>query len=459
MIKKVFSDKEFMGNAAKLAIPISVQSLIQSSLGMIDQMMVGQLGETTVAGVGLGGRLPFIFSMIIAGITSGTSIYVSQYWGKKDTDNIKQVMGSTLSVGMIAALLFMALSFLIPNGIVNLFSRDEAVIREGASYLAIVALSFVPVLLTGTYSAVLRSTHHVKLTLYAGMISVVINTILNYFLIFGFLGFPEMGANGAAAATAISKLVECTIILGVVYGKKLPGCTKFSELITVRMSFFKLFMLTTMPILVNEFVWSVGESIYSGIYGIVGTKEATSMIITYPVQSICISVFMGLSSAAGVIIGNKLGEEEYDSAYDYAKKFVLLGIIGSIIVGAGLMLLSGLYVSAYKISKEAQHNAVILIGIFGTVLFVKVSNMIMGGGILRSGGKTKLTLFLDMLGTWGIGIPMGLLGAFVFKLPVYVVYLMITIEEVVRFVIGGVWMIRRVWIRNIVNEGEEAEAC
>lgn len=456
MIQTVFKDREFLRSAAKLAIPISFQSLIQASLGMIDQVMVGQLGETAVAGVGLGGRIPFIFSMIIAGITSATSIYVAQYWGKKDTDNIKQVMGSTLSIGMLIAVICMGLSLLIPQQAVSLFSRDSAVIRVGASYLAIVSLSFIPVLITGTYSAVLRSTHHVRLTLFAGMAAVVINTVLNYILIFGYLGMPKMGAEGTAVATAISKLIECLIILAAVYAKKLPGCTKLRDLIFVKSSFFKVFMVTALPLLINEFVWSLGESIYTGIYGVIGTKEATSMIITYPIQSICISVFVGVASAAGVVVGNKLGEDEYEAAYDYAKKFLVLGMMGAVMVGIIITLLSGLYVRTYKISADAQRDAIILIAVFGAVLLVKISNMIIGGGILRSGGKTKLTLYLDMLGTWGIGIPMGLLGAFVFKMPVYVIYMMITVEEVVRFIIGIVWMRRRIWINNIVNEVEEA---
>jgi len=452
MIRKIFKDKSFIKNMMMLAIPISIQSMIQSSLGIIDQVMVGQLGQNAVAGVGLGGRIPFIFFMVIAGITSGTSIYVSQYWGKKDTNNIKQVMGATLMIGTLVAILFMSLALLMPKGVVALFSRDQAVIQEGASYLAIVSLSFVPVLITMTYSSVLRSTHHVKLTLYAGLMSVVTNTILNYILIFGYLGMPVMGVKGAAIATTVSKVIEALVIVAVVYGKKLPGCVRIKDLVTFKMNFFKLFMITTLPLLINEFLWSAGESIYTGIYGFMGTEQATSMIITYPLQSFCISIFIGLSSAAGVMIGNKLGENKYDIAYDYAKNFTILGILGAVIVGIGVMLISDIYVSTYKISHEVQNNAIILIIVFCCVLCVKVGNMIMGGGVLRSGGQTKLTLFLDILGTWGIGIPIGLLAAFVLKLPLYAVYLLISLEEVVRFIIGLIWMKRKIWIKNIIND-------
>ncbi len=455
MRANLLKDKSFMKNMLKLALPISLQSLIQSSLGLIDQIMIGQLGEKTVAGVGLGSRIPFIFFMVIAGITSGTSIYASQYWGKKDTESIGQAISTTLAVGVAAVILFAGLSLFSPNQVVGMFSKDTEVIVQGALYLKIVSISFLPVLITMTYSAVLRSTHHVKLPLYAGLISVAVNTVLNYVFIFGAFGVPAFGISGAAVATAISKTIECLIILGVIVTKKLPGCMPVYKLFALRLNFFKVFMVTTLPLLINEFFWSLGESIYAGIFGRMGTEEATGMIITYPLQGLFISIFVGISSAAGVMLGNKLGETDYEAAYDYAKRFMLLGVIGAVITGGAVIGLSSFYVSAYNVSKTVSHYAVLLTTVFGMVLCVKVGNMV-AGGILRSGGQTKLTLFIDLLGTWGIGIPIGIIAAFVLRLPVYTVYILISLEEVVRIVIGLLCIKRKSWIKNIVNETAKA---
>lgn len=439
-----------MKTIGAIAVPISLQSLIASSLGLVDQMMIGQLGETSVAAVGMGGRLPFIYMMVLFGITSATSIYAAQFYGKKDLEHLNKVISTTLVLGIPIAILFMIATLLIPETIVGLFSKDPAVITEGAIYLRYVSIGFLPMLISLTYSGILRSCHHVRLPLVAGMISFVTNTVLNYILIFGVLGMPEMGVKGAALATGISRLLEMVILLGVLYIKKLPGAFNIRALMVFELDFTKAFFITGLPLLINEFLWSLGESIYTGIYGRLGTSEAAGMIITYPLQAFCISFFVGVSSAAGIMLGNKLGEKDEETAYTYAGNFVKIGILGSLLVAIIIVSLSSVYVSVYQVPQEVKDYANTLIFVFALVMFVKVSNMIIGGGILRSGGQTKLTLYLDMIGGWLIGIPLGLLTAFVFKLPIYYVYFFISLEEVFRLSVGLVWMRRRIWMKTIV---------
>ena len=195
---------------------------------------------------------------------------------------------------------------------------------------------------------------------------------------------------------------------------------------------------------------------YSIVYGRMGTSEVASITLTYPIQSLSIGLFAGVSSAAGIMIGNKLGLGENGLAFKYSKKFIKMGIIGSAVFGVLLVACSNLYISVFNISTDVRECTFKLLVMFSIVLWIKVSNMIIGGGILRSGGKTKYTLYLDIIGTWGIGVPMGFISAFVFKLPIHWVYLIISGEEVVRFIIGIKMMNSRKWMDDLTTFQKES---
>jgi putative MATE family efflux protein len=322
----------------------------------------------------------------------------------------------------------------------------------GASYLKIVAAGYVPMLIITIYAAVLRSTGKVKAPMYAGILAILMNTVLNYLLIFGNFGFPKLGLYGTAYATTITRFVEAALLLFATYYKREAGMYKLNEMFSFTQVFLKHIILIAAPLLINEFLWALGDSAYSMVYGRMGTNEVAAMTLTYPIQSLSIGLFSGLSSAAGIMIGNKLGTGENQTAYSYSKKYVKLGLIGSIIFGVLMMFFSRAYVLQFKVPAELKSTTVRLICIFGIVLFIKVTNMILGGGILRSGGKTKYTLYLDILGTWFIGVPLGIMAAFVFKLSIEWVYLLINLEELVRMLLGLKIMVSKKWMHNITEE-------
>lgn len=445
----ILKDKDYFGTMVNIAIPISVQSLIQASLNMIDQFMVGQLGETSIASVGLGSRLSFILLLSLGGITTATSIFTAQFWGNKDTKHIGQVLGNTIICGMIVTILFTLLSIFTPYRVMSLFTEDISVIQTGSSYMRTISIGYIPMLLVMTYSSVLRSTENAKLPMYTGFISICFNTLLNYLLIFGKLGLPELGIQGAAIGTSISRLMECILLIVVIYIKKYPGAVSIKNMFKISKNFMQVFLVTTFPLLLNEGLWAVGDSMFSVVYGRMGTSEVAAMTITYPVQTLSIGFFAGLSSATGIMLATQLGASNNDKAFKYSKRFIHSGIICSIVIGTLIILFSNLYLAIYNVSSEVRGYALKILIIFGLVLFVKVSNMIIGGGILRSGGETKLTLYLELFGMWGIGVPLGFLGAFVFHLPIHWVYLIIATEEMVRLIIGLKLMHSKKWMKNL----------
>ncbi|MGV8980437.1 MATE family efflux transporter [Clostridium sp.] len=455
MGKQYSNQKSYYKTMLAIAIPVSIQSLFQASLSVIDQFMVGQLGEQAIATVGLGSRFPFLFLVTLSAVGSTTSIMISQYWGKKDNKKIASVVGGNLLLGMIITIIFSLLSLLFSKQVIGLYTNDIKIVTLGSKYLIINAISYIPMLLIMIYASVLRSTGHVKSPMYAGVFAVVLNTILNYLLIFGKFGFPEIGFLGTAYATTVTRFLEAVLLILITYVNKYPGAYKIVDLCNFSSVFMKKILVIARPLLINEFMWALGETIYSIIYGRMGTSEVASMTLTYPIQSLSIGLFAGVSSAAGIMIGTKLGLGDNKLAFKYSVKFIKMGIIGSAIFGIALIACSNLYISVFNISSNLKECTFKLLVVFSIVLWIKVSNMIIGGGILRSGGKTKYTLYLDLIGTWGIGVPIGFVTAFVLKLPVHWVYLIISGEEFVRFIIGIKIIHSRKWMNNLTEMNPE----
>lgn len=457
MIKQFFKDKPYYKTMLAIAIPVSIQSLFQASLSMIDQFMIGRLGKEAIAGVGLGSRFPFIFLVTLAAVASTISIFAAQFWGKKDTENIARTLGGTLLFGALITLVFSLTSLIFSHQVLGIYTKDVNIIELGSSYLKIIAVGYIPMLLISVYSSVLRSTENVKVPMYAGLFAIGLNTLLNYLLIFGKFNFPKLGLYGAAYATTITRFIECALLLIITYVKKYPGSFKISEIFDLSPVFLKKIFIVMSPLLINEFMWALGETMYSVIYGRIGTLEVAAMTLTYPIQGLSIGFFSGISSAAGIMIGNTLGKGDRETAFKYSKKFIKLGIVGASVFGCLLVICSRLYVSIFNVSNDLKDYTIKLLIMFSIVLWIKVSNMIIGGGILRSGGETKYTLYLDMIGTWGIGVPIGFISAFVLKLPIHWVYLIISGEELVRFIIGLKLLHSKKWMKDITEITSETD--
>ena len=429
-----------------IALPISIQSLLQSSLGMIDQIMIGQLGETAVASVNLGTRLMFIMVYSLSGISAVSSIYTSQYEGAGTKDKHSAVMKITILEGLLCVLPFLIAGLFFPQQIVRIFSEDNTVIQKGANYLFITAFGFIPKLFSISISAILRCTGKAKITLITGLSSVAINTVLNLIFIFGFGPIKAHGVEGAAIATVIAIFTEATI--NIIYLEKTKHPSRLSLAIKAKADkgFYKKFAITTLPAIGNECFWALGDAIYSGIYGHMSTVSLAAITLTFPIQGMSVGFFSGLSAAAGVIIGNNLGAKKTKEAYTLAWDFFKLCIIGCGIIGILIVLFGSVYLKFYNVTDEVKLYTKSLLAIFACYLWVKVSNMVMLGGVLRSGGKTRYTLILDLIGTWGIGIPLGFLCAFVFKWNILMVYTAINIEEVIRLTLGLIKVKSKDWI-------------
>ena len=449
--KSIFEDRKFIRKVVSIAIPIAIQALLNTTLNLVDNVMIGALGESSIAAVGLANKVFFVFTLLLFGIVSGSSILTAQYWGKKDVKNIRRVLGLSLIIGLSGAVLFMLAGLFIPKLVMRIFTPSEGTISIGASYLVIVAISYPLTAITNCYISLLRATNKVKAPVFISVIAILVNVVLNYTLIFGNFGAPRLGVQGAAIATVIARVVECISILSVVYISKGPAAAKIKELFSFDKDFIKKYWITVSPVIANEFIWGLGVTMYSLVYGRMGDEAVASITITQNVEQICVVLFQGLSSATAVILGNELGANKLKEAETHAKSFFIIQLMLTVVMGIVCVLIRMPLINLFSVDNNVASDITKCLTVFICYLPFKMFNLVNIVGVLRSGGDTKAALILDMTGVWCVGIPFAFLGGIILGLPIYYVYAMITIEEVYKFILGFKRYKQKKWLKNIVG--------
>ncbi len=440
--------KEFQRELFQIAVPVTLQCLLQSSFSVVDQIMTGQLGSVSIAGIGLGGKFASIYSVVIAAVASVAGIMIAQYIGKKDVKEVGRSFYTNLAVSLILVAVFTSLSLGIPSQILGLYTNDAATVQAGVEYLRIYALSFLPVAVTSILAAYLRCVEAAKIPLYAGIFASVANTALNYVLIFGKAGFPAMGVKGAAWASFIAQMLGCIITVVLFLWLYQKNAWEIPVEIGLDRAHLKQYLAILMPLLVCEFFWSLGENVYASIYGHVGTKAFAAMTLTNPLQALVMGALSGISQAAGVMIGKRLGADDTESAYKDSKKLMFTGFVCAALLSVCVVIFNRYYVLIFQVEDEVRQMTRYILFAYAVVAPLKVQNMIMGG-ILRSGGRTTYVMVIDLIGTWVFGVPLGLLAAFVFRLPIAAVYFILSLEEGIRVMISCVVFVKKRWMQRL----------
>ncbi len=462
LIKNMLKDKAFLSKTFAITIPIALQNLLNNVLNLVDTLMIGRLGETTVAAVGLANKVFFVFCLLMFGICSGSGILASQYYGKRELVNIQRVLKMSLMIGVGASFLFVIPGLFFPRLVMRIFTPSEEMIKIGAIYLGIIAISYPLTAITNCYVAVLRSMNYVKLPVAITSIAIVVNVVLNYGLIFGKLGLPELGVAGAAIATLLARVVEVGALLIIVYLHKAGDGgvgdfvhTKYEKakengVAFLHRTFVNKYLSTAAPVIANEFMWGLGVTMYSLVYGRMGDAATASITITGTVEQVALVFFFGICNAAAVILGNEMGADKLDRAEQHAKYYMVLlfglSVIGAIIV----VLVKEPVIGIFEMSETVNQYIRYCIITFAIYTPIRMLNCLIIVAILRSGGDTKAALFLDVSSVWLIGIPMAVLGGLVLHLPIYFVYAMITTEEIYKLVFGYMRYRKKKWLKNIV---------
>ena len=447
------NNKKFYKLLISLCIPIIIQQLISTSVNIIDTVMISSLGETSVASIGVANQYFFLFNMALSGIVGGSGVFISQFYGKNDRINIKKTTSFTtlLSVGLSA--IFVLLATLFPTNIINIFSKDPEVIKLCKEYFSIIVFCYPLIAISTVFSMGSRSIRNPNLGMICSGIALVTNVILNYCLIFGHLGFPAMGVKGAALATVIARLVEFALLVGYVYFIKKDYLLKFnlSDFKSIDKLFLNTFISKSLPILLNDSLWAVGTVLYSVAYAKAGTSAIAASQIATSTGNFFIMTAVCVAIGASIMLGNELGSDNTYIDIDYAKKFSkIVFIIGSIL-GILLILSIPILLKIFSVSDTLRPDIIKIFFIMGVFMGLRAFNTLIIIGVLRSGGDTKYSLFLELGCMWLVSLPLTFIFA-VKEAPIYLLVLLTYSEEIVKFVFGVPRALSKKWATNIVKE-------
>lgn len=443
--------KDFILRLLILSVPIIVQQFVQASLNLVDTVMIGKMGASEIAAVGIANQVFFLVMMIIFGINSGISVYVAQFWGRKDTKNIKKTMGVSLTFGSLVGLIFSVLAYVFPEQIMKLFVEDVKVIALGVDYLKIIAWSYVFTAISFSFQIASRGIGKTLQPMIVSAIALSVNAFLNYVLIFGAFGMPALGVKGAAIGTLLARIVEVVLMVALIYGGKSILAASIRDLLGFNGKFVRQIFRRAGPVLLNEIFWSLGTIMYMWSVGNLGGEAVASYQITTTIYRFYEIIFIGFASAAGVMIGNQIGGNAEDQAIEISRQVVRLSFILSIFVSIAMYLLGPFIISQFNVGLLVSENARKLFNIYCVYGIARVFNLMMVVGILRGGGDTRYAMLMELSCVWLVGVPLAVVSSVFLKLSVvYVVWLFST-EELVK-VIGNYRRFKsKKWVHNVIS--------
>lgn len=428
-------NKSYYKTLMVIALPIMLQNLLSTSLSFVDTLMIGQLGANQIAAVGIANQIFFLINLLIFGIASGASIFFAQYYGAGKKDELEKITALALTISLLASLLFTVISLFFPSQIVYLFTTQSDVVEISSQYQRWVAISYMFFAISFTHSIAFRSTGKGNIPLIATFISLGLNAIGNYLLIFGIGPFPALGAEGAAIATTISRFIEMVILLIISYKNKEDFRIKNKNAFIWEGSFIKIYFITCLPVLLNEMLWSLGMTAYKIGYSKLGVDTLACINVSESIANFFFVFMMGLGNATTIVLGQILGNGDINRAKKGAKRTLQMAIIVGTVMGILMALSANSFTSLFKVSDEIKQMAVKCL--FVKALFQPLCslNMVLFVGILRSGGDTRYSLISEISCVWLIGVTMAFLGGGVLKLPIYIVVAMTSLEEVAKIIV------------------------
>ncbi|MET2899809.1 MATE family efflux transporter [Vibrio rotiferianus] len=447
------ADKAFLRRLVAIALPITLQSIMFSSRGLVDVLMLGQLGEAEIAAVGVAARATFVTTIMLVGVTTGGALLTAQYWGAGNKEGVRQSTSLTWLISMVFAAFTVLLFVFFPEAIMGLTTDSQEVISLGAEYLVITSVSMFAVACVASMAVGLRAMHQPGTSTFFSGIGIASNIFLNWVLIFGHLGMPALGIKGAAIATVISGAIEVAFLFGYLWRKKHTIAFGLSDLAAILVvdkiiRFLKLSLPTTF----NFLAWAGGLFAYHAIMGQAGVQGLAALSVMTPVESIALAMMIGMSNAAAVLVGNQLGAKNFEPVYYQAWAAIALNLLIAILVAITLLITNNLILDAFSaLTVETRKLAeqFMLILAFGVIL--RSIPMMAIVGVLRAGGDVKFCLYQDLVAQWLISIPLAAFAAIKLGLEPQWVYLFFLTEEVVKWVGSLMRMASKKWMKNLIE--------
>lgn len=450
-------DKGFWRVALTLAIPIALQNMLTASFSLIDTLMVGQLGDIALSSTGMAGQWSWLLNMVIFGIASGASVFISQYWGNKDIDGIHRSLGIASVSGFILSVIFTVVAVIAPEGVVRIFNKTPEVIESGASYLRYACYSYPAIALTSILGSTLRSTEKVRLPMVVSGISAVVNAALNYILIFP----AGLGVKGAAIATVISSWYGLALLIIISAVQKNIIIAPPKKLFGFDGAYLFEFFKKTSPVILNETMWGLGTVVYNIIFANIGHEEYAAITIVRTFENLLFCFFIGICNACCVMVGKEIGSGEIREAVRDTKRFNIIMPILSVASGIIAIALRTPLVSLFNIGEQVSAYtlgiAEYIIIIYGVWIAVRNIPFLLIVGVFRPGGDTTTGMKWEIFILWLFAIPVTAIMAYLVKLPFLAVYAtMYLCEDIPKSIIFMIHYFKGKWIRPVTSEGRAA---
>ena len=445
-------DKSFYKTLLLIALPVAFQNLISFGLNMSDTVMVGKLGEVALSGVALANQISFIVGKFIGGVSGGTAVLISQYWGKRDMDRIRTVFSIGLKVCFTFSALITLLCVLFPEFVLSLFTNEQEIILAGAGYLRIVCFSYLTMSISTTLLSMLRGVEVVKIALVVSICSFFVNLTMNYLFIFGKFGAPKMGVNGAGLSTLITRIVEFLVVLIYVFCCEKRVAFRPKDLLRNDFDLWKDFGKYGVPIVIGDLLWGLVGNFKAGIMGHLGSQAVSANSMTDVVLELAMIFIWGLGAGACVIIGKTVGVGDYKRARQYSNTLQILFFCFGFVAALFVYLIRGIAISFYNVSEATKEVAeqFMIIGAITTWATAYAATCFVG--INRGAGDGNFVVLVDLICGWLVVLPLAAIAAFWLNMPAPIVFLCTRIDQFVKVVIAFLRLRSNRWIRNVTRE-------
>lgn len=460
-MNNLFNDKGFWKTAVRLTVPVALQNLLTSSFTLADTLLVSNLGSVALSSVGMIGQWAWLMNMILVGFCSATTVFISQYWGIKDIKKIRRISGISIIFALIVSVLFTSVSLLFTRGVVRIFNSDPAVISAGSEYLGCVCFSFIAVALTNILAAILRSVENVKLPMYVSAFTTVSNIFLDYSMIFGKFGFPQMGIRGAALATVISAWSGVLILIIISLFQKNILIAGLKHFFVFSKEEINTYIKKAAPVVLNEGMWGAGTFIFNIIFGNMGYEYFSAITILRSFENIAFIIFIGICSASSVMIGKSIGSGKIERGLTDSKRFSyivpVLAVITSIVVIIFRNPLVSIFNMGSNIAESTLNTAAVLMIIYSCAFPLRMFSYLQVVSVFRSAGDTVTGAKYDLISLWVLSLPATLIAVYVFKAPFIVAFaVMYIFEDIPKTAMCLKFYLSKKWIKPVTKEGQQA---
>ncbi len=441
----------FFHELSVLVIPIVIQNLIASSVSMADVIMLGRVDQTSISASSLAGQVQFLLYIVYFGLGSAITILAAQYWGKGDKQTISKIFGMGLAISVICSLLASILALACPRAVMTIWTNDPVLIKAGARYLRYAALSYFFTGITEPYLAIMRSCERVKLSTVVSAVTLGLNVILNALLIFGLFGMPKMGIAGAALATSISRGIGLIICIRHFAGQNIIS-KSLREIFTIPKALIKDFGKYSMPAFINDAAWGLAFNMNSIIMGHLGSDIVAANSVVTVARDLVSVVGFGISGAASILLGKEIGENKLERAREDASNVLKTSFVVCIIAGFVLLIASPFIPGLVKISPTAAYYLKIMLLINTVYQMGAIINTVLISSLFRCGGNYRYGMILDIICMWCFAVPLGLISAFVLKLPPLTVYILMCTDEFAKLPFALHHYKSGSWIKNVTRD-------